>query len=191
MECIAQIGGALGVDKLVVGQVGRLADSYVVSLRLIDARSVRVDNRVSETFRGQEDQLLRAVRHEGRKLLGLEATGAGSVAVSAAQPGATVFVDEVAKGEVPLPPIADVPVGRHTVRLSKDGFLDWQSELFVDPGETTPLWVELSEAPTPWFKKWWVWTIVGGIVVAGGTAAVLLNRGAPSTSSGTMIVGGN
>ncbi len=41
------------------------------------------------------------------------------------------------------------------------------------PGETPPPTVDASD---PWYKKWWVWTIVGVVVVgaaAGTTAAVL------------------
>lgn len=50
-QCIADIGGALGVDKLVSGDVGKLGSNFVVSLRLIDTQKVVVDNRVTESFR--------------------------------------------------------------------------------------------------------------------------------------------
>ena len=30
--------------------------------------------------------------------------------------------------------------------------------------------------PTPWYKSWWLWTIVGVAVAGGATAAVLLTR---------------
>ena len=89
-----------------------------------------------------------------------------------------------------MPPIESLPAGMHTVRLSKDGFLDWQSDFFVDPGETTPMWVSLTEAPTPWYKKWWVWTAVGGILAVGGATAVYLLQPESSTSSGRATVGG-
>ena len=35
-SCLAEIGGALGVDKLVVGQVGKLADNFIISLALCE-----------------------------------------------------------------------------------------------------------------------------------------------------------
>ena len=34
MSCLSEIGGALGVDKIIVGQVGRVEREYVVSLRI-------------------------------------------------------------------------------------------------------------------------------------------------------------
>ena len=33
-----------------------------------------------------------------------------------------------------------------------------------------------SAEPTPWYKSWWLWTIVGAAVAGGATAAVLLTR---------------
>jgi len=49
-SCLAEIGGALGVDHLVAGNVGKVGDSYMISLRLISVRSVKVNHRVFESF---------------------------------------------------------------------------------------------------------------------------------------------
>jgi hypothetical protein len=32
-------------------------------------------------------------------------------------------------------------------------------------------------AHTPWFKRWWVWTIVGAVALGGGVAAYAGSRG--------------
>jgi len=32
-------------------------------------------------------------------------------------------------------------------------------------------------ASTPWFKRWWVWTIVGAVAIGGGAAAYAGTRG--------------
>jgi tetratricopeptide (TPR) repeat protein len=42
-------------------------------------------------------------------------------------------------------------------------------------------------APDPWFRKWWVWTIVGAgvVAVAGVTTAVVLTR--PTTGSARVV----
>ena len=42
--------------------VGKLAERFIISLRLVDVREARVDSRRTDTFRGQEEQLIRAVR---------------------------------------------------------------------------------------------------------------------------------
>lgn len=172
--CIVEIGGALGVDKLVVGQVGKLAARYVISLRMIDPRRARVDSRVTESFRGDEEQLIRAVRHAGRRLLGVGQDAHGTLAVSATEEEAYIYLDAVKRGRLPMPPVAELPAGRHTLRVAKDGYFDWRSDVYVDPAETTAVWARLEERPARWYQKWWVWTLVGMVVAGGVTAAILL-----------------
>ena len=181
--CLAEVGGALGVDDLVVGHVGKLGESYVVSLRLIQVHSVSVDSRVTETFQGQEDQLLRAVRAAGRALLGVEARAPGVLALSASQPATEVFVNDGKVGALPMAPIADVAPGRHRLRLSKPGYLDWVSDVYVEPAATSAVWAQLTEAPPRWYQHWWVWTVVGAVAVGGGVAALYASQaGSKSTT---------
>jgi hypothetical protein len=186
-SCIAEIGGALGVDKLVVGHVGKIKNSYVVSLRLIDPREAKVDSRITECFRGDEDQLIRAVRHAGRKLLGVGFEAEGKLAVSSSEEEAEVFLDDEKRGELPMAPIADLRVGRHTLRVSKGGYFDFYSDIYVDPHETSAVWAQLDERPARWYQTWWFWSIVGTVVTgAGVTTAILLTRSEPGTGNGTV-----
>ena len=181
-SCYAEIGGALGVDKLVVGNVGLLGDTHIVALRLIDLHKVAVENRVSESYAGPPDQLLRAVRHAGRRLVGLAPRDAGTLAVSGSEPEAQVFVDDREVGQLPLPPVPGLRAGRHSVRVSKDGYFDWSGDVYIDPGESTPVWTPLTERPEKWYQKWWVWTVAGTVVVGAATAAILLSRPGPAES---------
>jgi hypothetical protein len=93
-------------------------------------------------------------------------------------------VDGELKGLLPMPPIDGIAAGRHTVRLSKTGYVDWQSDVFIDPGEATPVWATLTEIERPWYQKWWVWTIVGATAVAGGLTSYLLLQGGPPPTDG-------
>ena len=203
-SCLAEIGGALGVERLVAGSVGKLADSYVVSLRLIAVQGSRVENRVMETFSGSEDQLMGAVRHAGRRLVGIEPAEPGSVSVGSTEKGAELLVDEQRRGTIPQPPVGGLPAGKHALRVARSGFYDWVGDVYVDPAETTTVWVGLKARPVPWYKKWWVWTIIGGVGLS-GTVAVLAVAGtgvagtvgavrlvtypSPETSSGSVTVG--
>jgi hypothetical protein len=173
-SCISEIGGALGVDKMVVGNVGKMAESYVVSLRLIDPREAKVESRVTELFQGQEDQLIRAVRLAGRRLLGIEKGSPGQLAISASQEKAEVFLDSQPHGKLPMPPLGSLTAGRHILRVVKDGYETWQSDIYIDPGETTAVWVKLTEEPERWYEKWWVWGLVGAVVVGVTTTAIVL-----------------
>jgi TolB-like protein len=174
MECLAEIGGALGVDRIVAGSVGKLAQSYVVSLRLISARASRVENLVTESYSGAEDQLIRAVKRAGRKLLGLESDGVGALSVTASEQGAQVLVDGVARGTLPMPPVKGLAPGLHGVMLLKGGFHDWSSDVYVDSDETTVVWADLVARPVRWYRQWWVWALAGGASTVLATSAILV-----------------
>jgi TolB-like protein len=203
MACLAEIGGALGVDRLVTGTVGKLSESYIVNLRLISVRQNRVEHLVTEVFNGSEDQLIHATRRAGRRLLGIESTETGVLAVTGSQQGSSVLVDGVPRGVVPLPPIQGIPAGAHTLLIVKSGFHDWSSDVYVEPAETTAVWVTQKSVPPRWFQRPWVWVLAGtasaatvvavaAIVGAGvvGTVAVfrLISQEPATTSNGTATV---
>jgi len=187
-ECFAEVGGALGVDKLIVGRVGKIGEKFFIALRMIDPVAVKVDSRITEIYRGTEDLMIRAMRHAGRSLLGLDVKIKGTLVVSASQNDATIFLNDKELGQHPLPPIKDIAVGRHSLRIAKEGYYDWLSDTYVDPSESTAMWAELAEQPERWYQKWWLWTIVGVVAAGGGTSAVLLNRKPPDTSSGDIDI---
>ena len=174
-ECLAEIGGALGVARIVVGSVGNVAGTYVVSLRLISTKRIVVENRVTESFVGREEQLLGAVRAAGRALLGIASSGVGALQVSCSEEGAEVFVDGVARGLTPTPPFAAVPVGRRAVVVRKDRFVEWRGDVYVDEGATAAQWVQLERRPDEWYESWVFWTSVAGIgaVAAATTVGVV------------------
>lgn len=171
-QCLAELGGALGVERLVVGTVGKLADSYVISLRLISTRRVAVENRITESYRGPEGELLRAVRHAGRRLLGIEASDAGVLATSANVEGARVVLDGVELGALPLKPVEGLAPGRHAVRVSAEHHIDFVGDVYVNPGESTALYIELERTPDAWYESGMFWTATAAVsAVALGAAA--------------------
>jgi TolB-like protein len=61
MACLAEIGGALGVDQLVVGSLAKLGSSYILDLRLIDARHAKVLVEANERLKSKaQEELLDA-----------------------------------------------------------------------------------------------------------------------------------
>ena len=65
---MAEIGGALGVDRLVIGQIGKLGSSYIVTLKLMDIRDAKVEKRVSKTVLANEDKLIPLVKYLANEL---------------------------------------------------------------------------------------------------------------------------
>lgn len=68
-SCLAEIGGALGVDFMLTGQVGQIGTQYRISLLLVDSRKARVAARAAEFCEKNEDALVRAAQSAVRQLL--------------------------------------------------------------------------------------------------------------------------
>ncbi len=56
-SCFAQIGGALGVDLIVTGTIGKVGETYLVNVRLINIAKGETENRVGETLAGKVELL--------------------------------------------------------------------------------------------------------------------------------------
>lgn len=183
-ECMVNISGALDVDYLIVGQVGRLESDYVLGLRLIDPRNVVVANRVTESMHGPPEELTRAIRTITRRLVGVDSTVEGRLSVVSPVTGGAVTVDGQPVGQTPFLPGPDVtfPARRVMVQVTKRGYYDWTSDVFVQPGEDGTVRAELIREPAPITKKWWFWTIIAGAVAGGTTAAIIAAQ--PDSSGG-------
>jgi TolB-like protein len=60
--CLAEIGGALGVDYVLSGQVGQIGSRYHLSLQLLDARKAKVASRVARFSERDDDALAAAAQ---------------------------------------------------------------------------------------------------------------------------------
>jgi len=61
-SCMTEIAGSLGVDFIVVGGLGKVANSWVVDLRMLDVKKAAMASAYSERLRdGNEDSVLDAI----------------------------------------------------------------------------------------------------------------------------------
>jgi len=141
-SCLAEIGGALGVEYLVTGAVGKVGDLYLVNMQLIDIGKAKVENRAKRE--GDSEQML--VKETGSAARELLATllekNKGLLLVRTREEGASIFVGESLKGVSPLG-VIDVPAGPHRVKVSKTGFVDWAREIEITPKQTETIEVTL------------------------------------------------
>jgi TolB-like protein len=70
MKCMAKIGGALGVVYMVTGSIGKLGETYNITLKMIDIEKIVNVNIIDEPYSGREDGLFIAIQNAGRKLMG-------------------------------------------------------------------------------------------------------------------------
>jgi hypothetical protein len=84
--CFAQIGGALGVDRIAVFKVGAVTNEWLVTAKLINIRSAKVETRITHFVSGTDKQLFEALPSVVRKLFGLEALAPPPAPAVAAPP---------------------------------------------------------------------------------------------------------
>jgi len=68
-SCLAEIGGALGVDFMITGQLGKLGERYRLDLRLLNTNKARVAGSAGDFISGKEDALGDACVSMTRKVL--------------------------------------------------------------------------------------------------------------------------
>ena len=68
-NCIAEIGGALGVEFMLTGQVGQIGSQYHLSLQLVETRKAKVAARASRFSEKNEDALVMATREAAAEVL--------------------------------------------------------------------------------------------------------------------------
>ncbi len=61
VACMAEIGGALGVRWVVVGNVSKFGELYLLNLKMMDAEKVRVASSISKRIRGGEEILVESL----------------------------------------------------------------------------------------------------------------------------------
>lgn len=105
-SCLAEIGGALGVDFIMVGSVGAIEDLYRLDLKLVETKKAKVKSRIGVSVEGKERKLVAAIQKAVHDLLEPEtpkappekpvakaatagAVAAGAAAATPGQPAST------------------------------------------------------------------------------------------------------
>jgi hypothetical protein len=69
-SCLAEIGNALGAERVVGGAVGKIGSEFVISARLLDVTKGDVSARAEQAVSGDPARLRRAAKSVGRRLFG-------------------------------------------------------------------------------------------------------------------------
>jgi hypothetical protein len=68
-NCLAEVGGALGVEFIIVGTLGRVGALYRLDMKLVETAKSRVRARTGESVEGQEEKLVASVQKAIHRLL--------------------------------------------------------------------------------------------------------------------------
>lgn len=187
VSCLAEIGGALGVDLLVSGQVTQVGERQtLLALQLLNTRRAAVESRASTKWEGESSELLRVLEMLAQDLLLLPSDRQpGAVQVVSAPDGAEIYVDSDLKAVAPSAVAKDVGLGVHNIRISRDGYQDLRQTIAVKNGEILRLDGKLVELPAPpIYTRWWFWTAAAAVVAGGVVTAVILTQ--PQAGSGSV-----
>lgn len=146
-SCLAEIGGALGVDLMVSGAVGKLGDTFTMTMTLVNPQRAEVKQRFQGTA-GTEAALGATARRGVAVLFGraTDLSGAGIIAVQTEPPGGTVFLDGKAVGAEPII-LDNVIAGDHIVSASK-GTLVGKQSILMAAGAVERITIPLKSAAT-------------------------------------------
>jgi hypothetical protein len=100
--------------------------------------------------------------------------------------GAAVSVDGKVAGNVPVE--APLKPGQHRIALRRDGYDPAETSVVVAAGENKEVNIPMAVHETI-TSKWWFWTGIGVVVVAGTIAAIIVATTEKSPSSGTIAPG--
>ena len=194
VSCFSEIGNAMGVQYLMTGSVGKLKDTHILNLQVIDIRETAIIGRASEFFMGPEDGLLAATRFVLRDLFGVPTEGQGFFKMTANVDNVELILNGKNLGLWPkVVPDEHQIAGKLQIMARKEGYRTLSQETYIEPGRLTSISLNLIKEPTPWWKTWWFWTIAGTVVAGGVTTGVILGTSdskQPSSGSGTATLPG-
>lgn len=102
--CLAEIGGALGVDRIVASHIGKVGSTYVVNIKLINIRMADTEARAYETVRDEVDALIDTIKRSVDSLLGAGSDAAKAAGGPVAKPKREVVAKTEPKPEPKVEP---------------------------------------------------------------------------------------
>jgi len=188
--CLAEIGGALGVEYTVNGSLAKIGDGYVLTLALSNTKSASVENRTTENI-ARQDQIVASVAKNARILVSKILKGReGFLVLTVAEEGALVKVDGTARGSTPIKGRLPLAWGPHLLEVEKTGFVTYTEDISIPAKQALAKSIAL--VPSNDFieryegsaKKMRVgaW-ITTGLAVAGIATAVAFNQMSSTTEN--------
>lgn len=181
VSCLAEIGGALGADFLVIGNLSLVGDTYIIQLQLANIAAAKIESRASREYSGDTKGLFAELRTATRLLVrDLLGQKSGELSVAVAEEGATIKLDGAIVGVSPLSEPLSVAGGLHELTVEKEGYVVYRAD--VNIVENKQLDVTAKLIPSPEFiSKYkrdasftrtlaWIGIGAGAAALAGGVA---------------------
>lgn len=174
--CVAEIARRLSADEALLVGVSQLGD-VVLALQRVDTKKAQAVSRLAESLPVDKAPEASELADWMHQLFPADAFRRyGSIRIICDADEAQVSVNGAPKGMTPLERELRVAApGGYRVRVDKPGYVPFQARIEVPPDATVEVRATLSRqvGATPWFKKWYVWAIVGGAAAAAGAGLAI------------------
>ena len=174
--CVGAIGEQLGAQEVLLVGVSQLGD-VIIALQRIDAKRGEAGARLAESMPPDSEVSDEQALNWLKQLFPPDVFRRyGTIAIDADQSGAAVTLNKDAAGKTPLAqPVRVRAPATYDLRVAKSGFVPFQARVDVLPDANVEVHATLvrESKEVPWFKRWYVWAIVGGVVAAGGAATAI------------------
>ena len=144
--CLLENVAKLAVNKLVAGNIGKLGEKYIISIRLINENGHNevMEKESCDCAIEELDKAIERLSYKLLKYLGAEVSTYGSIRVESEPSGAKIYVDGSHLGTTP-DVIRYMKPGQHKVEVVMDGYKEWSRRLDVKAGEDNSLRAILQE----------------------------------------------
>lgn len=143
-ECIVEVGQLLGVKYMLGGTIGKVGNTFTISMRIIDVETAAILKTANYDMTGAIDELLKTgLREAAEIILGGEKREPASLAIRTIPAGADIFIGNELKGQSPLR-LSDLPAGKEiTIEAILQHFEPASRNMTLAPGSNDPLNLEL------------------------------------------------
>lgn len=188
-SCLAEIAGALGVDRVVSGRVSKVEGGFAISLSMVDSKSARALAHESETWRGESIALLELVPPMIDKLFGDRGkTLTGSIEIEGAVAGSRILLDDQVRGTAPAGQMANIPVGARRLQVISEDHQPFERWIVVKTNEVTTVPVQQEALPSAAvYQTWWFWSLAAAGVAGTAVGAAFLLKGDDAAGGQTGV----
>ena len=138
-ECIVKVGQLLGVEKMVTGKIGKLGETYYISITMTNVETGVVEGMADEEYTGEIGQLFKVMSRVAWRLAGEKVVVAkkdtGTLQITSVPQGATVMLDGKEVGATPIK-LDNIKVGEHKIALSLKDYQEYRKDIRISPDET-------------------------------------------------------
>ena len=148
-ECAVEAGMILGVEEMVAGTIGRIGKLYTIDIILLRVETSRILKSLTRDYTGEIEGLVPEMKSIANELAGVKAekvvvAAFGHVRISTDPSGAEIFIDDAKMGVTPFT-VQNVGVGKHNLKIKKNGYTDYVTEINIVQNQTRNISTDLQK----------------------------------------------